>query len=95
MSWRIEKQVNEKWAIWSSRIEDYIVIDADELEIAQLYAEKGVKVYVASARMQLDRAVPVPEGNEAKIDASRQSGVTPKEGKVPIGVTGFSTSDDE
>lgn len=94
MSWRIEKQANGKWAVWSSRIEDYIVIDADELEIAQLYAEKGVKVYLASARMQIGRAIPVPEDGEAKIQASRERGAPPKEGKVPIGVTGFSTDDE-
>ena len=95
LSWRIEKQANGKWAVWSSRIDDYIVIDADELEIAQLYAEKGVKVYLASARMQTERAIPVPEEGERKIAASRDRGAPPKEGKVPIGVTGYSTNDGE
>lgn len=95
MSWRIEKQANGKWAVWSSRIEDYIVIDADELEIAQLYAEKGVKVYLASARMQIGRAIEVSENGEARIAASRDRGATPKEGKVPIGVTGYSINDEE
>jgi len=95
MSWRIEKQANGKWAVWSSRIEDYIVIDADDLEIAQLYAEKGVKVYLASARMQFGRAIQVSEDGETKIAASRERGSTPKEGKVPIGVTGFSINDEE
>ena len=94
MGWRIEKQSNGKFAIYSTRIDDYVVIDADELQIAQIYAEKGVKVYLASARMQLGREVPVPPEGEAKIEASRQRGGTPKEGPdVPIGVTGFTISD--
>jgi len=92
MSWRIEKQSNGKFAIYSTRIDDYIVIDADELEIAQIYAEKGVKVYLASARAQMTtRAVAVDAPGEAKIEASRQRGSPPKEGRVPIGVTGFET----
>jgi hypothetical protein len=95
MSWRIDKQANGKFAIHSSRIDDYIVIDADELQIAQIYAEKGVKVYLASARMQVARETPVGPEGEAKIEASRKRGSTPKEGEVPIGVTGFSTDDRE
>jgi len=95
MSWRIERQSNGKFAIYSTRIDDYIVIDADEMEIAQIYAEKGVKVYLASARAQMTtRVTSVPAEGEAKIEASRQRGATPKEGKVPIGVTGFSTEDE-
>jgi hypothetical protein len=94
MSWRIDKQANGKFAIYSTRVDDYIVIDADEMEIAQIYAEKGVKVYLASARAQMTTRVrPVTAVGEAKIDASRQRGTTPKEGVVPIGVTGFSTDD--
>ena len=90
MAWRIGRQSNGLFAIYSTRIEDYIVIDADELEIAQIYAEKGVKVYLASARAQMTtRVTEVPPDGEAKIEASRQRGETPKEGKVPIGVTGF------
>ena len=90
MAWRIDKQANGRFAIYSTRIDDYIVIDADPLQIAQLYAEKGVKVYLASARMQLARETPVDAAGEAKIEASRARGVTPKEGAdVPIGVTGF------
>ncbi len=94
MSWRIDKQANGKFAIYSTRVDDYIVIDADEMEIAQIYAEKGVKVYLASARAQMTtRMTPVSADGEAKIEASRQRGETPKEGKVPIGVTGFVTED--
>ena len=89
MAWRIDKQSNGKFAIYSTRLDDYIVIDADPLQIAQLYAEKGVKVYLASARMQLSRETPVSAEGEAKIEASRRRGETPKEGPVPIGVTGF------
>ncbi|HEX8155111.1 MAG TPA: hypothetical protein VF698_18410 [Thermoanaerobaculia bacterium] len=94
MSWRIDKQANGKFAIWSSRLDDYLVIDADPLEIAQIYAKKGVEVYLASARMQLARETPVDAAGEAKIEASRQRGATPKEGKVAIGVTGFFTDDE-
>jgi hypothetical protein len=94
MGWKIEKQANGKYAIYSTRIDDYIVIDAEELEIAQIYAEKGVKVYLASARAQIAKQTPVPAEGEAKIDASRRSGRAPKEGEVPIGVTGFTISDD-
>jgi hypothetical protein len=94
MPWRIEKQANGKFAIFSTRIDDYIVIDADPLHIAQIYAEKGVKVYVASARMQLAREVAVPPDGESKIAASRERGAPPKEpADTPIGVTGFTISD--
>ena len=94
MAWRIDKQSNGKFAIFSTRVDDYIVIDADPLEIAQLYAEKGVKVYLASARMQLARETLVSAEGEAKIDASRLRGATPKEGEVAIGVTGFTLTDE-
>ena len=96
MAWRIDRQSNGKFAIYSTRIEDYIVIDADELQIAQIYAEKGVKVYLASARaMMTTRVTPVSGDGEAKIEASRSRGSTPKEGEVPIGVTGFTLNDPE
>ena len=95
MSWRIDRQANGKFAIYSTRIDDYIVIDADELQIAQIYAEKGVKVYLASARAQMTtRMTPVTADGEQKIEASRKRGVTPKEGTVPIGVTGFVLNDE-
>lgn len=95
MAWRIDRQANGRFAIYSTRIDDYIVIDATELEIAQIYAEKGVKVYLASARAQMTTRVTdvKPEG-EAKIEASRRRGSTPKEGDVPIGVTGFTMTDE-
>ena len=89
MAWKIEKQANGKFAIYSTRLDDYIVIDAEEDQIAEIYKEKGVKVYLASARMQLERETPVSEAGEAKIAASRARGTTPSEGDVPIGVTGF------
>ena len=96
MSWRIHKQSNGRFAIHSNRIDDYIVIDADEAEIERIYAEKGVKVYLASARAQMTTNVVETNAEaEAKIEASRKRGATPKEGSVPIGVTGFSTNDEE
>ena len=96
MAWRIDRQANGKFAIFSTRIDDYIVIDADELQIAQIYAEKGVKVYLASARAQMTtRMTPVTSEGEEKIEASRRRGSTPKEGEVPIGVTGFTLNDGE
>jgi hypothetical protein len=96
MAWRIDKQANGRFAIYSSRIDDYIVIDAGEAEIERIYADKGIKVYLASARAQMSTRVTqvAPEG-EAKIEASRARGATPKEGSVPIGVTGFSLNDEE
>lgn len=94
MAWRIEKQSDGRFAIWSTRIDDYIVIDADEAEIERIYKEKGIKVYLASARAQMTtRMHMVSAEGEAQIAASRLRG-TPKEGSVPIGVTGF-TLDDE
>ena len=94
MGWKIEKQANGKFAIYSTRIDDYIVIDADPLHVAQLYAEKGVKVYLASARAQIAKETPVSSDGERKIEASRRRGATPKEGPdVPIGVTGFTLGD--
>jgi len=94
MAWKIEKQANGKFAIYSTRLDDYIVIDADAKQIEEIYADKGVKVYRASARAQIAKEMPVSSGGEQKIAASRQRGSTPKEGEVPIGVTGF-TIDDE
>jgi hypothetical protein len=94
MSWRIEKQSNGRFAIYSSRVDDYIVIDADEAEIERIYAAKGVTVYLASARAQMTtRARAVEPAGEEKIEASRRRGETPKEGEVPIGTTGFTMSD--
>ena len=94
MGWKIEKQANGKFAVYSTRIDDYVVIDADELEIEQLYAKKGVKVYLASARAQMAKETPVPAEGEAKIEASRRRGAAPKEGEVPIGVTGYTLRDE-
>jgi hypothetical protein len=94
MGWKIEKQANGKFAIYSTRIDDYIVIDAEPLHIAQIYAEKGVKVYLASARSQIAKETPVPSEGEKKIEASRRRGAPPKEGPdVPIGVTGFTVGE--
>ncbi|MDQ6803330.1 MAG: hypothetical protein M3041_21215 [Acidobacteriota bacterium] len=94
MGWKIEKQANGKFAIYSTRVDDYIVIDAEPLHIAQIYAEKGVKVYLASARAQLTKETAVTPDGEKKIEASRRRGATPKEGPdVPIGVTGFTVGE--
>jgi hypothetical protein len=87
MAWRIEKQSNGKFAIFSTRLKDYIVIDADAAEIERIYADKGVKVYLASARAQMAKDVPVSAEGEAQIEASRKRGV-PKEPPEKIGATG-------
>jgi len=89
MAWRIEKQSNGKYAIFSTRLKDYIVIDADPAEIERIYADKGVKVYLASARAQMAKDVSVPVEGEAQIEASRTRGQTPKEPPEKIGATGF------
>jgi len=89
MAWRIEKQSNGRYAIYSTRLQDYIVIDADAAEIERIYADKGVKVYLASARAQMAKEIAVPEGGEALIDESRRRGETPKEPPEKIGATGF------
>jgi hypothetical protein len=89
MAWRIEKQSNGRFAIFSSRLNDYIVIDADAAEIERVYAEKGVQVYLASARAQMAKDMAVPAENEARIEESRSRGATPKEPPEPIGATGF------
>ncbi len=95
MSWRIDRQANGRFAIYSSRLDDYIVIDADESEIERIYSDKGVKVYLASARAQMTtRMRPVEPAGEEKIEASRRRGATPKEGEVPIGTTGFTMNDE-
>lgn len=88
MAWRIEKQSNGRFAIWSTRAADYIAIDATPEEIERLYAEKGVEVYLASARSQMAKDVAVPPEGEARIEASRRNGL-PKEPPEPIGRTGF------
>ncbi|HEX8411942.1 MAG TPA: hypothetical protein VF883_24045 [Thermoanaerobaculia bacterium] len=89
MAWRIEKQSNGKFAIFSTRLKDYVVIDADANEIERIYAEKGTKVYLASARAQIAKDYRVPTDSESLIEASRQRGTTPKEPPEPIGATGF------
>lgn len=89
MAWRIEKQTNGLFAIFSTRVGDYIVIDADAREIERVYAEKGVQVYLASARAQMAKEIAVPAENEARIEESRRRGATPKEPPEPIGATGF------
>jgi hypothetical protein len=92
MAWRIEQQADGRFAIFSTRVCDYIVIDADATEIERLYAEKGVQVYLASARAQMARGTAVPPGNEALIEASRERGSVPAEPPEPIGRTGFERS---
>jgi len=87
MAWRIERQSNGKFAIFSTRIHDYIVIDADADEIERIYSDKGVKVYLASARAQMAKNIAV--SNEALIEESRRRGETPKEPPGKIGATGF------
>lgn len=93
MAWRIERQSNGKFAVFSTRLKDYVVIDADAEEIERVYADKGVKVYLASARAQMGKDVPVPDEGEALIEASRRRGAPPKEPPEPIGATGFVRED--
>jgi hypothetical protein len=89
MAWRIEKQSDGRFAIYSTRLADYVVIDADAETIERVYAEKGVQVYLASARAQIAKETPVPAGNERLIEASRRRGAPPKEPPEKIGATGF------
>jgi hypothetical protein len=93
MAWKIETQSNGKYAIFSTRLQDYIVIDADAEEIERIYADKGVKVYLASARAQMAKDVRTSPEGEALIEASRKRGATPKEPPEPIGATGFVRED--
>lgn len=93
MAWKIERQANGKYAVFSTRLQDYVVIDADADEIERVYAEKGRKVYLASARAQMAKDVRVTAYGEALIDASRKRGEPPKEPAEPIGATGFTTDD--
>ncbi|MFP5245094.1 MAG: hypothetical protein ACLGH0_00270 [Thermoanaerobaculia bacterium] len=89
MAWRIEKQRNGRYAIFSTRLQDYVVIDADAETIERIYADKGVKVYLASARAQLAKETPVPDAGEALIEESRRRGKTPEEPPEKIGKTGY------
>jgi hypothetical protein len=89
MAWRIEKQSNGKFAIYSTRIRDYVVIDATADEIEALYADKGAKVYLASARAQIAKEMAVPDDGERLIEESRRRGETPQEPPEKIGRTGF------
>ncbi|MEO8382187.1 MAG: hypothetical protein ABI779_21175 [Acidobacteriota bacterium] len=89
MAWRIELQANGRFAIFSTRLQDYVVIDAEAEAIERLYAEKGAKVYLASARAQLAKQRSVPLEGEALIEESRRRGSTPQEPPQPIGATGF------
>lgn len=89
MAWRIEKQANGRLAIYSTRLKDYIVIDAGPEEIERIYSEKGVRVYLASARAQMAKEIAVPPDGEALIEASRQRGAPPEEPPEKIGATGF------
>ena len=57
---------------------------------AQTASKKGAKVYLASARAQIAKDVPVPEAGEESIEASRRRGGPPKEPPdEKIGATGF------
>ena len=89
MAWRIEQQADGRFAIYSTRLRDYIVIDADAAAIEALYKEKGIAVYLASARAQMAKEQRVSDEGEALIEASRRRGATPKEPPDPIGATGF------
>ena len=94
MAWKIEKQANGKWAVYSTRLGDYVVIDAEGEEVERLYADKGLRVYLASARMQLARQAPVTPEGEEKIEASRRRGSPPAEDPdAPIGATGLTFRD--
>lgn len=93
MAWRIERQSNGKFAVFSTRLKDYVVIDADAAEIERIYADKGVKVYLASARAQMAKDMRVPPEGEALIEESRRRGAPPKEPPGAIGATGFTTDD--
>ena len=93
MAWHIQKQANGKFAIFSTRLKDYIVIDAGADEIERIYADKGVKVYLASARAQMAKDARVPDEGEALIEESRKRGSTPKEPPEKIGATGFVLDD--
>ena len=93
MAWRIEKQSDGRYAIFSTRLKDYVVIDADAAEVERIYADKGVKVYLASARAQMAKDVAVSAEGEALIEASRRRGATPKEPPAAIGATGFLLDD--
>ena len=93
MAWRIERQSNGRFAVYSTRLKDYVVIDADAAEIERVYADKGVKVYLASARAQMAKDARVPPEGEALIEATRRRGAPPKEPAEPIGATGFTTDD--
>jgi hypothetical protein len=88
MAWRVEKQANGRFAIFSTRVGDYIVIDADPAEIERIYAEKGVQVYLASARAQIAKDVRVSVEGEDLIEASRKRGETPRD-ESAIGGTGY------
>ena len=94
MAWRIERQSNGRYAVFSTRLKDYVIIDADAAEIERVYAEKGRKVYLASARAQMAKEYVVPADGEALIEASRARGATPKEPPEPIGATGFMLGDE-
>ena len=86
MSWRIDRQANGRFAIYSTRVDDYIVIDADAARIEEIYAEKGVTVYLASARAQMAKEMDGPDSDgvflsctnttqiEAIADIERQLG---------------------
>lgn len=93
MAWKIEKQANGRYAVFSTRIKDYVVIDATAEEIERIYGEKGVKVYIASARAQMAKDVAVSDDGEELIEASRKRGGPPKEPPGAIGATGFSDDD--
>lgn len=89
MAWRIERQSDGRFAIFSTRLRDYIVIDADAQQIEERYTQKGIEVYLASARAQMAKDVRVSEEGESLIEASRRRGSTPEEPPDPIGATGF------
>jgi hypothetical protein len=93
MAWRIEKQSDGRFAVFSTRLKDYVVIDATAEEIERIYEEKGRKVYAASAKAQIAKDYRVPAEGELLIASSREKGETPKEPPEAIGATGFVLND--
>lgn len=54
MGRQIVKQLNDKYAIWSSSVDDFIVVDADVTDIIEYLVEEKAHQIAASVHKEID-----------------------------------------
>lgn len=56
MGREIQRQTNGKYAVWSSVVDDYLVMGATPEEIIEMYVEDAKEEIIASVMRQVNRA---------------------------------------